>query len=297
MKFVPTSGSRALAVVSGAAILTAAAAGGAVAKSMVTSHDIKNGTIHAIDMATDSANSRVIGDGAVHSKEIRDGSVHSQDLQKNLLDKLKQPAYVGPNWSIIDRNVIGNGDAYLRTGPSSAGALGNVTPPSGVGSLGLRTGSGSDKVAFGDQVDLAGRHLGGIHTVSFYVFTTGENNQISTSNLPSVEFEVNPNTGGSTFSTLVYVPTAAASNTWTKLDASTAQQWYYTGGFGTTSGCNQTTYCTLADAEAAAPDATIYSVEINKGRDFAFSGAVDDLQLNGTVYDFEPSGVIRRPAH
>ena len=66
---------------------------------------------------------------------------------------------------------------------------------------------------------------------------------------------------------------------------------------GPWSGFNQTTYCTLADAEAAAPDATIYSVEINKGRDFAFSGAVDDLQLDSTVYDFEPNGVIERPAH
>ena len=90
------------------------------------------------------------------------------------------------------------------------------------------------------------------------------------------------------------MPTQAASNDWTKLDASTDKHWYYTGAFGTDSGCNQTTYCTLAQAKAAAPDATLYTAEITKGRDYAFSGAVDDLRINDTVYDFEPNGVVQR---
>lgn len=269
----PVLRSRTTTVVAASSLLVLAMGGGAVASGMVTSADIQDDTIH--------------------SRDIHDGAVHGADLAPGLLDKVKAPAYSGADWSIIDRNVIGNGDAYLRSGPS---AVGDVKPPSGIGSLGLRTGSGTDKAAFGDQVDFAGRPLSGISTVGYWVFTTGENNSISDTNLPSVAFEVNPHANGRTFSTLVYVPTPADSNTWTQEDASTAKQWYYTGAFGTDSGCNQTTYCTLGEAKAAAPDATLYTAQITKGRDYAFSGAVDDLRINDTVYDFEPDGVHATPA-
>jgi hypothetical protein len=265
--------SRTTAVVGGASLVVLALGSGAVASGMVTSADIKDDTIK--------------------SRDIHDGGVQGEDLAPGLLDKVKAPSYSGAAWSIIDRNVIGNGDAYLRSGPSAAGG---VKPPSGIGSLGLRTGSGTDKAAFGDQVDFAGQALSGISTVSYWVFTTGENNSLGDTNLPSVAFEVNPHTAGRTFSTLVYVPTPADSNAWTQEDASTARQWYYTGAFGTDSGCNQTTYCTLAEAKAAAPDGTLYTAQVTKGRDYAFSGAVDDLQINDTVYDFEPDGVHATPA-
>jgi hypothetical protein len=291
VKFPSALRSRAVAVVSGAVVLTVAAGGSALASGKLTSQDIENGTIRAVDVATGGVNSRVIRDDSVKGVDLHDGTVAERDLTPALRGKVTKPAYVGQNWSIIDRNVIGNGDAYLRSGPS---ATGDVAPPSGIGSLGLRTGAPTDKAAFGDQVDFAHQPLSGIDTVSYYVFTTGENNALAANNLPSVAFEVDPNTNGRTFSTLVYVPTQAASNDWTKLDASTDKQWYYTGAFGTDSGCNQTTYCTLAQAKAAAPDATLYTAEITKGRDYAFSGAVDDLRINDTVYDFEPNGVVQR---
>jgi hypothetical protein len=35
-------------------------------------------------------------------------------------------------------------------------------------------------------------------------------------------------------------------------------------------------------------------VQFSKGRDHAFSGAVDGLTLNDTTYDFEPYGVVTR---
>jgi hypothetical protein len=290
LKNFPSLGGRSAAVVAGAVVLTVAASTGAVASGLVKSADIKDRTIQAVDMATGSVDSRVLGNDSVTSSAIQDGAVHGNDLGDGLaakIDKGAAPRYVGANWSIIDRNVIGNGDSYLRSGPT-AGT--DVAPPMGIGSLGMRTGSADDKAAFGDQVDFADMSLSSINTVSYYVFTTGENNAIAANNLPSVEFEVNPHTAR-TFSTLVYVPVSATPNAWTKLDASTARQWYFTGGFGTDSGCNQTTYCTLAEAQTAAPGATLYSTEISKGRDYAFSGAVDALQINNTVYDFEPNGV------
>jgi hypothetical protein len=296
LKHLSALRTRTTAVMAGAAVLTLAAGGGAFASGKLTTDDIRNKTIQAVDMATGSVDSRVLGDDSVTSSAIKDGAVHDGDLGAGLaakIDKGAAPKYVGADWSIIDRNVIGNGDSYLRSGPT-AGT--DVAPPLGIGSLGMRTGSADDKAVFGDQVDFAGTPLSSINTVSYYVFTTGENNSAAGINLPSVEFEVNPHTAR-TYSTLIYVPTPAASNEWTKLDASTAKQWYFTGGEGIDSGCNDANYCTLAEAKAAAPGATLYSTEISKGRDYAFSGAVDALQINDTVYDFEPTGVSAIAAH
>ena len=42
----------------------------------------------------------------------------------------------------------------------------------------------------------------------------------------------------------------------------------------------------------AATAATILSVAVGKGRDYAWSGAVDGLRVNDTVFDFEERGVF-----
>ena len=63
---------------------------------------------------------------------------------------------------------------------------------------------------------------------------------------------------------------------------------------------HQVTFCTFAELLTAlddgAPAALIGTVGISKGTDNAFSGAVDALQINDTVYDFEPNGVFETPA-
>jgi hypothetical protein len=275
----PKFNSRAGIVLGAATILALSAGTGAVAAGLVTSADIKDETIH----------SRDIRDQAITSAKINDGGVKEQDLSSSVSSKL---GYTGAEWSIVDRNVIGNGDAYLRAGPSSANFGPASHPPFGDGSLGLRTGSPQDKAVFGNQTDFAGDPLNGINTVKYSVFTTGENRDASAENLPNVQFEVDPNGPGTAggFSTLTFAPTEQPPG-WSEIDASTDQRWYYTGSFGTTSECNQTTYCTLEGAKAAAPDATIYTVQLSKCRDYAFSGAVDGLVLNDTTYDFEPLGV------
>jgi hypothetical protein len=38
------------------------------------------------------------------------------------------------------------------------------------------------------------------------------------------------------------------------------------------------------------------AVSITKGRDWAFSGAVDNLRINNAVFDFEPFGVVEHAA-
>ena len=285
--------SRTASVIAGSAVLvTLGGVSGAFAAATITSADIKNGEVKKPDIGADS----------VGYSELRPGSVGFTTLADQVNEKINSatapsdPHFSGPNWGLIDRNTIGNGDAYLRSGPSSAIGGVDVAPPSGDGSLGLRTGSAADTVSFGNQVDFVGDRLADVKTVKYSVFTTGENAQTSADNLPNVSVEVDPtgqDQSGPNYSTLVYAPTGDQSkpNQWSQIDASTAQRWYFTGPAGTTSGCNQTTYCTLADAEKAFPDATILSVGVSKGRDNAFVGAVDDLVWGGTTYDFEPYGV------
>ena len=184
--------------------------------------------------------------------------------------------------------MIGNGDSYLRAGPGGE-------PPLGMGSLGIRTGSPTDKAAFGNEVDFIGDPLTDLTTVSYSVYTTGENNALSPENGPSVIFEIDPTGQGDTaapnYASLVYVPGALTANAWTELDASTADRWFLTGAAGTSSSCNQTTYCTLDEVRTAFPNATLLTAQITKGRDYAFSGAVDELTIGATTYDFEPFGV------
>jgi hypothetical protein len=274
----PKLNSRAGIVLGAAAILALSVGGGAVGAAMVTSADIKDETIQTRDMRDD----------AIGTAKIKDGGVKENDLNARISSKL---GYTGAEWSIVDRNTIGNGDAYLRAGPSSANFGSPQEPPLGDGSLGLRTGSPDDKAVFGNQTDFVDRPLSEISTVKYSVFTTNENRGKSpnSDNLPNVQFEVNPHTTAS-YSTLTFVPEAQPYG-WSEIDASTAEGWYYTGTWGTASPCNQTTYCTLEEAKAAAPNATIHTVQLNKGRDYAFSGAVDALTIEDTTYDFEPLGV------
>ena len=49
------------------------------------------------------------------------------------------------------------------------------------------------------------------------------------------------------------------------------------------------TYCTLAQVKAFDPDASLLAVQITKGRDYAWNGAVDGVVVNDTVYDLAPT--------
>jgi hypothetical protein len=71
-------------VTGAAALVLAATGGGAVAASMVTSQDIQDGTIKAVDMSDGAAGSRVIGDGAVHQEDLSSGLAAA--LSKGALD-------------------------------------------------------------------------------------------------------------------------------------------------------------------------------------------------------------------
>jgi hypothetical protein len=275
----------------------------------VTSADIKNGTLVTKDLKKGgvsadrlkkaSIGSQKLAAGAVHSGKIKDGTIEAKDLSEAAKNSLKA-TYAGPNWSIVDRNVQGGGDSYLRAGPTAATATGIEAPPLGIGSLGIRTAGPSDKAAFGDQVDFAGQPFSDVTDVGYSVFATGEDFTGGATNLPSISFELDFNpTGPLSFHTLFYQPSIGLTdvNRWTAKDAvaDTDAHWGISGVAGTT--CDQNgSLCTFAQVQAFlatdAPDAQILTVQITKGSgQAAFSGAVDALRINNDVFDFEPSGV------
>ena len=138
--------------------------------------------------------------------------------------------------------------------------------------------------------------------VGFRVYTTGENRTAggATPNMPSITFEVDPNVDGkpSNYASLVYMPENSAANVWSPyIDATSTGLWGGTGGAFTGTKCDiNGSRCTFAELQDYLDDggdpATILTVAITKGRDFFWSGAVDGLRINGTVFDFEERGVF-----
>ena len=201
--------------------------------------------------------------------------------------------YVGPNWGVVHRNVMGNG--YADLGASTQ------TPPLGVGALNIRTNLGvTDKAAFGNEKDFFGQPVLGLVDLGFSVFTTGENIAKGADNMPSLLMEIDPNltSTATNFSSLVYTPPNTAANAWSTVDADSdsVARWFMTGDAGIATGCTLATPCTFATVKTKLGDGgdapIIYTVQVTKGRDnYTFSGAVDALVVNSRTFDFEPWGV------
>jgi Collagen triple helix repeat (20 copies) len=213
-------------------------------------------------------------------------------------------------WGVIGRNTTGSPSAYFRVGPRgrSGGEAADVPPPFGDGSLGLHvegvngTGSLAEKLQFGDETSFAGRPLAGITNIAYAVFTAEDT--FTGHGLPTFTMEVHPDANGAIYSTLVYLPDASAApsapaprtvNTWQRYDALAAgNKWFSTADLavGTTL-CQSVNACTFSELQAQlGPNAHIsFSLGVTKGRDNEFTGAVDGIEFDGTIYDFEPEGV------
>jgi hypothetical protein len=218
------------------------------------------------------------------------------------------------HWGVITRNTIGSPVGQLRDGPyGSFGVTGDAAePPFGTGSLGIEVADSatslvppSEKVDFGNEVDFFGDPVLGLTDVGFHVFQTGENvGYGGPGNMPNIRFEIDPNQAAnpSNYSTMVWVPDPApVVNQWSSyIDATTTGKWYFTGSTGVTTGCNQVTMCTFAQAKTAlndgSPDPVIYTAAVGKGRDNMWIGAVDGFRINKKVYDFEAGGVKAKDA-
>jgi hypothetical protein len=119
--------------------------------------------------------------------------------------------------------------------------------------------------------------------------------------MPAIRIEIDPKLDDPTanLSTMVYKPDNGRPGVWSHLDADADPdpRWGLTGATFAGTECDingaRCTFEQLLDyLDDGAPDATILTVQVGKGRDFAFSGAVDSLIINDQKFDFEPFGVI-----
>ena len=297
--------SRVAAVSIGAAVVVTLGGTGAVAAGLVTSANIKNGSIHGVDLARSSVGSRSLANGSVGAPDLSANSVGGSELSNHLVHQINRGTPATSPWGVVHRKVIGAGVAHLGMGPftNTLGA-GILRPPMGRGSLDLETSSGGDRAAFGNEVDFNNDQVSGLTTLGFSVFTTSENNQRG-HNMPSILFEIDPNLATARTvhtASMVYTPPNGRADRWTAFDATDNRQgttWGLSGPVGTKIHCALSgTGCTWDQIQNRLQDrdgrpATIYTLQITKGPDHAFSGAVDALRVRGDVYDFEPDGVHR----
>ena len=246
--------------------------------------------------------------GQIDGHSIQDGTIAPTKL--NTLAQSRLNHSVGRHWGVIDRNTIGSGVADLRAGPyGTYGVTGAAAaPPGGIGSLGIQVSDdatsqspASEKVSFGNEVDFYGNPVSGLAQVGFNVFQTVENATIGSRNMPNITLEINPNVASVNYTGMVWVPDPSPKlNRWSGfINAATTGDWYFTNSaVATATGCTQALTCSLADAKQGLVDendgsgaATINTIAITKGRDDEWAGAVDNLRINGKVYDFEPYGV------
>ena len=95
------------------------------------------------------------------------------------------------------------------------------------------------------------------------------------------------------------MPNNSPANQWSPyIDTTQAGSgfWFLTGAAGTATGCTQTSTCTFAEMEATLEDgdnaaASILTVGVTKGRDFAWREAIDGFRINAQVFDCEENGV------
>jgi hypothetical protein len=207
-------------------------------------------------------------------------------------------------WGVIGRNTIGEPNAVFRGGPwarrSPTSLSANVPPPYGIGSLGIIVGSGAEKIAFGNETKFANLPLRDIKVLKYWIYAGHDS--LSGISLPIISIEANPMVGAITFTSLNYLPDSSVSpsapavrlpNVWQQYDATAAgNKWFATGAAGTAIGCTLATPCTFDVLKAQLPNAFVsFSLGFSKGRDTPFVGAVDGLQVNKVVYDFEQKGV------
>jgi len=228
-----------------------------------------------------------------------------------------KPKNKSEHWGVITRNTIGSPVAELRDGPfGSFGHTGPAAePPFGKGSLGIAVADDSttqsppsEKAAFGNEVAYLGEPVLDLTAVGFQVFQTGENvGYGGPRNLPNITFEIDANLTAlpaDNYTSMVWVPDAvpvASINEWSGyLDATTTGNWYFTGAEGVATTCTQALTCNFTQAMTALNDGgdapIFYTVQVTKGRDNMWIGAVDGLRLNKRIYDFEADGVKERGA-
>lgn len=209
------------------------------------------------------------------------------------------PVEVGPasaEWQLISRNTIGSPSVTFGSGPVGAGA----TSYEGLGSLHIQVGDGTEKVAYAmpqsPGSDLWGKKVSELGDISYRVYD-GTEALKGDAALPAIQFEVALHgineDGTGDYSTFGFLPGQSTPSDgeqtlkeWEEYDAKAGKWFSSAGGV-----CGLGSPCTWTQLTGAYENAEVwFSAGISKGRDNAFSGAVDWVVFDGIQYDFEPGG-------
>lgn len=196
-----------------------------------------------------------------------------------------------PEWQLISRNTIGSPSVTFASGPVADGEL----QAFGIGSLHLQVGGGDEKVAYAmplsEASPLWGKPVSELGDISYRVYDGTEGVDAA---LPGIQIEVaRSGLEVGDYATFGFLPGQSDPvdgernlKHWEEYDAK-AGMWFSTNG----NECRNSDPCTWEGLTAAYPDAEVwFSAGISKGRDTAFSGAVDYVIFDGVEYDFEPGG-------
>jgi hypothetical protein len=288
----------------------------ASAASKIGGKQIKKNAIAAKHIKKNAVGASEIKKGAVASGEIKDGTVGSGDLKNGAVDtgelakgsvtasKIAPGAITFPNsiWSTSFRNQAGDAESGLQAGPE--------TPPRGDGSLRLAVIGNADIAAYGDSFDFLGIPIENLETATYSTYVAEDPPVVR----PSLRIEIDPHLvddsipGGTfEFTTLVHQPEPGDTGWEIHTDAQDDALWYLTGTEGADIDCTQDAPCTLEgvvtglDASTDLDDAqpaisTGVYFGLGSGVAQPTESAVDELVLNGFVFDFEPTGVYLTPA-
>src|SRR5579884_477933 len=184
-------------------------------------------------------------------------------------------------WTPAD--VRSTGMANFITDPSSP------LPP---GALQLTTGAG-DTAAKYQYLHAANVPLSSVSELSYY---TKQNSASFPGGDPSYQLVVDLLGPGSGFTTLVYEPYengVVTPGTWQPWDVAAGQFWssksVTDGGSCTTvAGAGGAPFYTLAELQAACPNAVVIGFGVNVGSNNpGYNVETDGVDFNGTVYDFQ----------
>lgn len=155
-----------------------------------------------------------------------------------------------------------------------------------------------EKAEYGSEVEFAGLKIADITEIGFSVYIA--DSTAGNYPMPNIQTEVNPKVAGKTYSSLVYNPPETSPNVFEYVDATTPPTepnegwWFSNGTVGAETGCTLSNPCSLAEVQAAAPEAEIsYSLGLGKGRDTLGEILIDEFRLNGATYTFGPLGTYK----
>jgi hypothetical protein len=249
----------------GVTSLSLAAGGGAVAAGLVTSHNIQDHTIRAVDIKSGVIGHDLIHDGGVRSLDIHDGAVHSADLNKALLAQIEKSTQ-GPV------KVTSFNGSFAATNSTVT-----LTPD------GVSAGPYADGATAGGSLKytgLNGHKIGDVKDLVYYARYVATNST-SGDGAPYLVISLNNDANKATFSPNSQAPDPDVAE-------GPFHEWVATSGSWRYDNAGPDASQSFAALVAAHPNDTISGISVSTGTSAGtnLQSLTRWMEINGTTYDF-----------